>query len=167
MAEPDALCQGRGIPEHLHQLGRAPENVFAAEESVYRRFKPELKLELSEDHYEIFTTRRMSVNRERYSARPEDVLFNVDGPPHFDSWGVAALEVEGIQSIRVQHPDPKQRIEYTLKVRHKPERCMYPHCEIEVFANGEPVPEIKPSSVKTKIKSAMANACQVVKAPGA
>lgn len=167
MDSSDPDCHARGIPDHLHQLGRPVDSEFTPTEALYRRFNPSFSLDNPDSIYAIFTTRRMSVNREKHSHRPEDVLFNVDGPPHFLAWGIAEIHVATVTDIHVPHPNSREPIHYSLAVRHQPERCMYPHCEIEVYANGERIEEIKPSSAKTRIKAAMARACVILKLPSA
>lgn len=68
---PDSECEEKGIPTHLHQVGREPDDTWDEKEILYRRIRkntPDLTAEIKFD--------RMSVNRSRYCKGPDDVLWN-------------------------------------------------------------------------------------------
>jgi hypothetical protein len=85
----DVECQKREIPTHLHQEDRLPDQSFPPTETLYRRIRPEASFESIEDRMAIFSTQQMSVNREKYSRAPEDVLYSSNGPPHLFNWNIA------------------------------------------------------------------------------
>jgi hypothetical protein len=160
----DAACAALGIPSHLHQLGRPADQQFADGELLYRRVPENIALIGQLVPPEAFTTRSMSVNRERYSNAPEDVLYNVEDGRHYTTWGVVAFTVGLVRSLSRMHPQIKNMV-FTLAPVHAPIRCMYPHTEIEVRGNGERLGEIKPASVRTWIKSRIAEGSTVTRRP--
>ncbi len=143
-------CKELGIPDHLHKNGRIAENNnFTYDEKMFRRVIP--KESLSEMVKYNFDFKSMSFNREKYS-NAKDVLYNIKDNNHYmSSHGVASLRVEEIEKIIVLHPDDKQP--YTFKSIHDPEECMYPHSIVQVLKEGTKVSEIKPSSVKSLIRT--------------
>lgn len=156
-------CGKLGIPEHLHTRGRIADDEFEPGERYFRRF--EKVSELSEENkisMGAITTRHMSGNREKYSSQPSDVLYNIHGGDHFFSWGIWGIDIEKVNQLSFQHPEEAKH--YTLKVLHVPEECMYPHAEIVVFKDGQPVQKIA-NSVKTKIREAISNLSNVLQLP--
>lgn len=152
----DPVCQERGIPSHLHQAGRPVDPEFDAEERLYRRNRsqePELT--------DVINFKRMSVNRQKYCEGPGDVLWNDDeGGKHPDQ-AIFALPVAAL-SLRIDHPDPKNHsYSFGLKPVHQPKQCNYAHTEVTAFrimANGveEELPDIKPTSVKLRMRQELA-----------
>jgi hypothetical protein len=114
---------------------------------------------------EAFSTRKMSVNRERYSLAPQDVLYNTESGAHYFTWAIVAITVGSVESIEFVHPKLKD-VKYTLRSVHRPARCMYAHCEVEVLENGIPRDEVRPKSVRTWIKDALAEKATMTKMPG-
>jgi hypothetical protein len=165
MHDPDSACQKLGIPVHLHQSGRVADQSCDADETLYRRVADDVPLVVGErPPLAAFTTRKMSQNRARYCHSPEDVLYNIKAPVHFFSWGIVGFLVKNVEVLKLKHPHDTAK-EYTLKVIHKPEKCMFPHSEVEVFENGRRLDEIKPPSIKTLIKDEISKLAWVIKSP--
>ncbi len=162
------------IPDRLHRNGRLADQVFLSEEKIYRRF-PVKKNET--DSYiitnpetgektvssSIFRTDQMSCNREKYSESPNDVLYDIINGKHCFACGIVELVVATIDSINLKHPCEDKK--YNLKTSHSPEDLMYPHIEVLTYENSIPVRDIKPNSVKSKIKELYSKSCQITKDP--
>ncbi len=70
----------------------------------------------------------MSVNREKYSNRPEDVLH-----PRYPGNGIAAFRVGDIPSpLRSD-----QRVEYEFRVKHRPRKRNRAHSEVWCWRANE------------------------------
>jgi hypothetical protein len=147
----DPACVALGIPERLHTEGREPDSQFADSELLYRRIAGGYE---REDLIAAFSLKPgESLNRQRYSAYPQDVLFNiVDGNHHVGST-ILAFEV---RQVRQQIPQSvnNQVVTYSFRLKHKPEDCMYPHCEIEVWENGRLVDRV-PGSLRRKLRDSI------------
>src|SRR3954468_13218601 len=103
-------CVDLGIPSHLHQAKREPDNIFEVSEDVYRRFplfdnnnKPTI-LEDNKLSASVFSTKRMSLNRSKYCEQHADVLYNVMDNSHFNKYGIASISVEHIEQFIKPHP---------------------------------------------------------------
>ena len=76
------------------------------------------------------------------------------GQHYFDTYGVIQFNSDIISqyensNLSINDEDRK----FTLKLKHSPEECMYPHCEVLVLENGEIIDINKPKSIKTSIRS--------------
>lgn len=150
-------CAELGIPDHLHQLDRPIDNHFLQSELIYRRFpcldtnakKTLVDGKLSAS---VFSTHKMSLNRQKYSNEPSDVLYNINSKEHFINDGIFSLTVVNVNDFSEPSPNDHNKL-YTLKLLHKPDECMYSHCEIFVGFDGELLDDLeRPKSVKTAIK---------------
>jgi len=158
-----ANCGSLGIPEHLHTNGKAPDHNFDPDELYYRRFASVDEISSAGGISEsAISTQNMSGNRSKYSA-PDDVLFNINSSEHFTSWGVWEVDIAAICELAFTHPVEARN--YTVRVVHTPEECMYPHAEIQILENGEPVKRIKSTVVKTKIREAISHLTRITKRP--
>jgi hypothetical protein len=147
----DPACVALGIPERLQTEGREPDSQFEDSEFLYRRIANGYE---RRDLIAAFNLKSgESVNRQKYSRYPEDVLFNiVDGNHHVGST-ILAFEV---RQVRQQFPQPgsNQVVTYSFRLEHKPEDCMYPHCEIEVWENGRLADRV-PGSLRRKLRDSI------------
>jgi len=145
-------CEDLGIPEHLHQNDRPVKPHFDDGEKIYRRLAPE-HLEGNRVVEAAFDSYDTSVNREKYSQDPGDVLFNIVDGNHYRHWGVAWLRVSEIEILRLPHPVLGDEKIHTFKLMHQPEECMYPHSEMSV-RQGDKTLTKRPKSgkVRTQLK---------------
>jgi hypothetical protein len=88
-------CLNKGIPNYLHQGERKEDQIFDADELLFRRFKvtPPKELWLTDNSVSanVFKLENDSYNRGKYSNAPNDVLYNKDASSpedHFYSWGI-------------------------------------------------------------------------------
>ncbi len=159
----DADCDAKGIPAHLHQMGRAADPHFGSAELLFRRFRqgtPDLTAAISFE--------RMSVNREKYCQSPDDALWNDVQGGRYEGFGVIAMPVGALQVFE-KHPGEDYR--FSLKPEHTPNRCNYPHTEVvatKVLPDGteEALPEIKPKSVKLALRKALRDSISVAQDAG-
>jgi hypothetical protein len=159
MPASDPECAAKGIPEHLHRVGREPDPVFESDELLYRRFplnKPDLTAAIS--------FKRMSVNRGKYCNSPDDVLWNSTDGGRLEGFGVLEFEV-GALGLTVRHPhDP---VSFALRPDHTPEPCNYPHTEVVAFAvsaadgTETAIQDIKPPSVKLRFREHLQNLARI------
>jgi len=156
------------IPERLHTNGRLPDAHFTSNEKLFRRFanteqnKPALK-DGKLTHASL-SLKEMSVNREKYSEKPEDVLYNIKTGEHFWHYGIYAFCVGAIQSLNYVHPTEQSK-SYSLRAVHKPEPCMYPHSIIAILENEIEISEIKPKSIKTTLRDDLIEQATILKLP--
>ena len=126
--ETDSACDLLEIPAYLHQGQRAPNQQFASDEKIYRRF-PRTKddkdfiMPDGSPSIAMFDTRKMSCVRERYVLDPsKDPLYNIKSKEHFFSFGVIEIKIDFNSGVSFNHPDIAGKT-YTLKLIHSPEKC--------------------------------------------
>lgn len=127
-------CDQLGIPKYLHKNGRSENNSFTKEEKLYRRIPPDAIHSNGEISPACLSLYDMSLNRERYSKSPEDVLYNIENGEHFLSSEILEIGVGSIELPRYPHPNDENRV-YTFKMKHEPEECMYPHSVLKIILN--------------------------------
>jgi len=156
-------CADIGIPKHLHQNDKKPDQDFRKDSFIYIRVEPgKLKKQLPDMN--TFTTRDQSCNRDKYSQSPEDVLYDInakDKKDHYFNRGIVALKVSELEKQKFTHPEINYRI-YTLRLFHKPEECMYPHSEIHTHCNNE-YKKVKPEELKLSIKNYYRKHCKILR----
>jgi hypothetical protein len=154
----DPECLEKGIPEHLHQLDEEPDNEFDAAELLFRRFTFGM-----ETLKQIIVFKRMSVNRANHGRGPDDALWNCEEGGRHNDCGVAQFAV-GALDQKWEHPT-EANISYSLRPEHVPLKCNYPHAEVVVYKeeNGTATAqnEIKPTSVKTRIREELGKLLKV------
>ncbi len=115
------------LPEAMRQSGRPPDPQFDAEESLFRRFRPE-DLEGRTLAVDAIELPDMSVNREKYGP-PTWLLLD----EAFETWGVASFMVQDIPTELIH----LGTIQYTFGVEHCPTRNNYPHPEVRAYKDTE------------------------------
>lgn len=116
------------LPRAMMANGRPEDQIFADDESLYRRFRPE---QIDGDEISIAAVELpdMSVLREKY-GRPEWLLLD----EAHAAWGVLAFRVADIPPRReVWHEGV---IAYVLEPIHVPLKNNYPHAEVQVSRAG-------------------------------
>lgn len=156
-SDPD--CEAKGIPVHLHQCARSPDQNFEEDELLYRR-TPNTHGDLTA----AIKFNRMSVNRGKYCEEPNDTLWNEKEGGTHDGFGVISFPV-GALSGSWPHKE-LENVLFSLLPEHTPDRCNYPHTEIianrkEVDGSVIPLANIKPSSTKLAIREALARFLKV------
>jgi hypothetical protein len=153
----DSHCLSLGIPERLHREERPEDQHFEETEFLYRWLAstyPDSELKES-----FRLTPGESVNRKKYSDYPADVLFDIRHGNHRIGQAILPFQVGQLQQ---DFPIEKngQTVVYTYRVRHKPEGCMYPHCEVEIRSNGQLIEDAKkvPGIIRRKLREAIAEA---------
>jgi len=154
MTEDISSCASLGIPTYLHRNSREPDQNFDNKnERLFRRIEDPDHINNGNIRPAALTTRNQSVNREKHSRNPTDVLYNINSKQHFNKHGICSFSVADVEDICISHPDLD--IVYTLGLEHDPEECMYPHTIIEVLTTNPPPKRIAPT-VKTKLKADLA-----------
>lgn len=144
----DQECRSRGVPDHLHAIGRTHNSCFEPTEKLYRRVprkhftRDEHTGEISVDEAHVSGMCALSVLRASCCKDVSDVYFdaskNSDGPK-YRGWG-AVLYVVGNLSGSVAASG--QSLEPLIStVSPDPLQCMFPHCQV-IIANehGTPLP---------------------------
>ena len=164
-------CQKLGIPEYLHRQERPIDNQFLTE-TIFRRF--DVAGEPSDWRNDkgisasIFPVKDDSCNRDKYSEKPEDVLYNTreeDGGSHYVNMGILSFCSSTIDNFTAEINQNNIKRIFTLKLKHDPLECMYPHCEILVLENGQILDQNKPKSIKTLIRDILLDKITIVKEP--
>lgn len=169
------FCASLEIPHHLSKNGRLEDQIFLLEEKIYRWFAPKdsdgesyiLKDPNTGEEVistAIFRTDGMSCVREKFIKELKDVLYNIKSKEHFFDFGIVEFEVEKIEVKVFEHPTIAGT-KYSLKLVHRPEECLYPHSEVQVLENEIAKSDIKPSSIRTKVKAEYQRICKIVKRP--
>lgn len=149
----DEECSIKGIPDHLHQLGRVVDPDFSDGELLFRRFR------FSDvDLTSTIKFNDMSVNRENHGHGPDDALWNDVAGGRYEGYGVLQFPVAALSGTW-GHPDgQKFPIDYSLKPSHVPRQCNYPHSEVTAVefdrkdGTSRFPKDIKPTSVKMRIR---------------
>ncbi|PQA60172.1 hypothetical protein [Siphonobacter curvatus] len=159
------VCTISSIPARLHRNGRPVISEFDEDELLYRRFKVEGSKEDWETNQDsrvkIFAMDNDSYNRSKFSECPEDVLYNKDSEEHHLAYGIVSIKVSDVLSIREAEVNNERRI-FTAVVNHKPENCMYPHCDLVIYSNGQ-VAEKRPKSVKAVFRNLLVGFLKIEK----
>ncbi|MFA4795102.1 hypothetical protein [Leptospira kirschneri] len=138
-------CDKEEIPNYLHQGDRKVDNNFSDDELLYRRFH--------KDFPPNFTTKEMSVNRQKYSHEPEDVLYDINTGQKRINFGIAQFRIRNLNTLRIPHPTI-QNTEYTLEIVHAPIPCMYPHANVYVKKSNVRLNSLEgPKTVKDEIRA--------------
>jgi hypothetical protein len=111
--------------------GNAPDQDFPPEENLYRRYLREhfVNGELRAQHFQL---PEASVNRERYSDGPEDVLHqDCCGGEALEGYGILGFTVADVEGVpwRPVHATNDQR-SFEFFPFHEPEPSCRPHTEI-------------------------------------
>lgn len=163
-------CEDLGIPSHLHQNNESSDpNFDEPEEKYFRRFKPGTQIDLSDGmpSIAVYSATKMSGNREKYSKKPEDVLYNINAKntgDHFFSWGIVETKIKNIKSLIMSHPTKENSV-LTFNVEHDPEKCMYPHTVVNTYENNQKKERINNRSAETEIKKELRKHFCVIKKP--
>lgn len=164
-------CTDIGIPEYLHTKDRSVDSVFNIEEQIFRRFQTaqpiNIWLEDSQVSAAIFPLKDDSYNREKYSKAPCDVLYNINAKnktDHYFNSGIISLTCGQIQNeLRFKSIINKEEIEVMFNIIHKPEVCIYPHCEVIALKNGKHINPTKPKSARSVIRDILIEKCIIIK----
>ncbi len=111
--------------------GRArllPDDNFEPSERLFRRFSPE-NYSAGVLAPDAIPFPDFSVNREKYSQRPEDVLH-----PNYPGSGIAAFTVGDVPSSL---PSKGGGADYEFKVKHRPTESNHAHSEVWCCRNGQ------------------------------
>src|SRR3954471_5160490 len=147
-SEPE--CTIRDIPRRLHRRRRAVRLV-PEHDWLFMRHPPLGPAE----HYGLgwegqFSVRDQSVNSKllnRPIGRPQDVLYDTRYGNHFWHYEIAGFRAKEIRALIFPNPNSVQRDRngqpkndpdiFSFQLVHDPKPCMYPHCEILTFRNGD------------------------------
>jgi hypothetical protein len=152
----NAACSSLGIPERLHADGKSEDQQFEKSELLYRwLLKTYPNSELKESFRLIPDE---SVNRQKYSTYPADVLFDIRGQ-HRVGHPILSFEVGQLERD-FQHQEKDEMVVYSFRILHKPEDCMYPHCVVEVRKKGELITDAKqvPGIIRRRLRKVIADA---------
>jgi hypothetical protein len=152
----DQHCANLGIPEHLHQEGRDATPI-ADSEILYRRFN----LHTEGDISACIKFGDMSVNRGSLSSA-DDVLINSETGANYQDHGVIEFPVEALRGSWTAQ-DQKPSINYSLAAKHVPLRCNFAHAEVEVFKDGKKTAQLKPPTVKLKMRQQLQQFVKVIR----
>jgi hypothetical protein len=164
MQDSDDECLRKRIPSRLHTLDRKPVPEFAATESLFVRHEPLGSAATYIGQIPLpKNVEDQSANREKFCESALDVLYDTKEGNHFYDYEIAKVKVGDIEAFRYEAIGPEKRNErgekiqevrrFTLKAIHEPTRCMYPHCTIQLYENGEKFERNDaPKSAKTNIR---------------
>jgi len=162
---PDPDCADKGIPEHLHRCDRGaseiPDGTLA-----YRRFRASVTVDKdgNEDLFLgiSFSSNQSSINRADLCEAPSDVLFNSMQGGQYEGYGVLSFPIDILKATASAPLEVENNSDrYVVSVEHSPDQCNYAHCNLVVRKNGEPVPKIKPTTVKSQLRNLMADSLSI------
>lgn len=173
-------CSKLGIPKYLSTGSRIKDPIFSDDEKIYRRFTTpgdiddwkKSKLTGESISASIFPVDDDSVNRGKYSKKPEDVLYNTreqDQGAHYVNHGILYFTVSKFQRLSIKTKEPIRSnnnvVDFTFHLEHKPEACMYPHTEIWILRNGKKADIRSPKSVRALVRDELFEIVDVYKYP--
>ena len=166
-------CFRMGIPDHLHKNGRDEDSQFQKNEKLYRRFNisppKNTWLNSREKSAAVFRLNDDSYNRDKYSRKPNEVLFNIrakDKNDHFFNHGILELNIQRLNSKKFNNIKINGQIaKFRFLPKHVPEICMYPHCEIHAFQGDEKVNPVSSKSARAIIRDIFVELCDIIKNP--
>jgi hypothetical protein len=146
-------------PPHLHSNGRDPDPHFDDDEKIYRRFTHGIDQEPWHGIKEELRLRKDSACRAKYMRTPDDTRWRNDGV-YAAGTSVFMLTVQAYCAITVSLSDGRV---YSIRPRHDPLQCMYPHTELDVICNGTVVShDAIAKSARALLRDAIQRACIVV-----
>ena len=143
---------------------RQADNEFEGHELLFRRFSQE---GYNQEAHQIldasFEYPHFSVNRQKHSDRPEDVI-----SPPYERWGFAEIRVNEL-------PEPRDVVErcgnepekpITIHVVDAPEPGNKAHAEVRLRFDGDEKPgHSKPRSFRKKFRIMLAERFRILKLP--
>lgn len=164
----EGACDTVGIPEHLHSHGRSKGLMITQEDRLFIWHRP-LEGDYGYGNGGIpgYRWLNQSANSEQLNpdGQPSDVLFDTKNGGKMPGLEVACLSVSDLISLKFPNPkyQPKDKHGnplpitdadmYTFEIGHRPEACMYPHCEIFLQKGGIEVKKLDKENVKSVIRS--------------
>jgi hypothetical protein len=161
-------CTIASIPARLHSRGRAPVASLRPTDWLYLRHPPQGKLWYGShikghDHLDDQSVHSRLLNKPHGS--PRDVFYNEEDGSYYWGWGIAAFSVRQIRALCLPNPNtPIKKVKgpppgldvYTFSVCHRPTPCLYPHCEIHAYKNGNRLTRNIRNSMKSLIRKRFA-----------
>jgi hypothetical protein len=138
-------CNLPYIPKHLH-LGEKPKiTEYAIGDIIFRRCTPD---EIENPFKTVSITElshNIGISKGESISDVKDVLFNIrEDEPDEEYVGqlVCKLKIKSLDDMGQYAKEFRQRkgaVEFVGKVKllHDPLPCMYPHCLLRVWINGE------------------------------
>jgi hypothetical protein len=155
-----------GFPEHLWQKGRSEDQVFAPDEWLYQRI--ELR-HIQPDDGKLssinspFRFPDASVNRDKYSSCPEDVLYPAD---KFSEHGVAGFKT---CDVLPAYSPPKEGnttpTSFVFQVTHVPCEFNYAHSEVRSVVEGTTNMKVPGNTTKSEFRRHMAKVSEIIREP--
>ena len=158
-------CQISDIPRRLHWANRSIKKSLNKGDWLYMRHEPLPDGEPyvgkipGHDHLgdQSVNSRKIS----GISGSPKDVLYDTQKGQHFRDYQIAKFSVNEVRTLNLPNPNVitkkiigKTAVNdvYTFVVVHVPTSCMYPHCEIHAYKNGDKVDGDVKNSMRTVIR---------------
>lgn len=159
-------CAGLGIPPHLHQIDRLPDPHFAASELLYFRIRPDPDATYpAPDILDyVKTSTDNSTLRSAYCRSPDDARLDKDGTVYSEFF-LCAWRVGLLLSYQVHQQESDKTC--SVEVEHTPYPCQYPHTDIRVLCNSEPVRgSVRLSNpLKRRVRAELADLAEVIALP--
>lgn len=165
-------CKEKGIPQRLWSKNPPDKKDFLnGEELLFRWFEPDIQVLADKPLSESVIGKvfkhpiDVSCNRQSFCKKPTDVLYNHETGKHRFHFGIIESTVNEINGYSFDcnfygRDGKSHNISIKLKLEHSPEKCMYPHTEIECYQNGKRLKfegEVKPNSFKKAIRYGLAS----------
>lgn len=147
-------CETPGIPVHLHSNGKPLVQRIDDSDQIFLRHPPQ------EESFG-FKFEYRPINQSANSAllnvdgSPEDVRYNIKTGEKDTSVMIVTLPVNEIRAMNFPNPHLVQRKDsdqnpepdraednFFFDVAHRPDPCMYPHCEIITIQKNNPLLEV-------------------------
>jgi hypothetical protein len=159
----DSECLNLEIPPRLHTDGRTPDPDFPVTEEIYRHCPSNKGIENANEILKFDPG--LSLNRQKYCESPCDVLFDPEHGKHKQGRNILCFTFEALQGhvfSNAKQPDKP----ITLRIRHTPHRCMYPHTDIFILLNGEEVQDVERQLGKVTRKAIRDKSSEVIQKRG-
>lgn len=168
----ECTCEVPGIPTRLHKAGRDAVLFIDQADRMFIRHTP-VTGDLGYGSAWIAPYHWVDQSANSELLNPEgsatDVLFNTKEGHIMRGLEIACLLVADVTSLQFPNPNfqPKDKGGndipiteadlYSFEVVHKPESCMYPHCELILKKGGVKLKKLDKEAVKSYIRIAFSN----------
>jgi hypothetical protein len=134
-------------------MGRETVAEFGESERLLRRFLAGKDLAESIS----FNLKDSSTNLTCFCQGAEDALWNCEKGGRYENFGVLSIPADAFEG-KTWQTDENVPAVFFIRVFHSPSQCNYAHADFQLFRNGVETQQIKPGSVKLKIRQYLTDA---------
>lgn len=144
---------------------RLPAQELPADAILYRRYlrEPIGKPESNEISASVFPLNEDSCVYAGLCISPLDALYSdslENAPYYYNDYGIVSF-VRSVICRAYPMSDASDPRVFDVQVIHSPTPCMYPHCHVDIYVDGQAASP--PKSIKSKIRVVLMDICERIK----